>query len=225
MINRIIWSVIILSALIAVCLFPQKKPKLTQHQRFTKITSTGKTLLPWQGPWACVLDSQNGLLWEVKTDSENVHDGYWTYSWFDGQKGKSNFGDCYFEPERCDTADLIRHTNQQSLCGQNNWRLPTAPELISLVQGPSSPSQPHIATDYFVHIKRGDYWSSEHGIPLPAQYRAKGLGATAINFHFGKSYTLPYRNAAFVMLVADIPTANTHPQLSRRATIKQHKQE
>ncbi|TQF71296.1 DUF1566 domain-containing protein [Pseudoalteromonas luteoviolacea] len=222
MTKRLTWSAIILVLLVVICLIPRDKPQIKHHHRFTKIAQSGELLLPWQGPWACVLDNQNEVLWEVKTDNESIHDGYWTYSWFDGQHGKSNFGDCYFEPNRCDTQDLIRRTNKQGLCGLSNWRLPSATELNSLVQAPNSPSQPFIANDYFIHIKRGDYWSSEHGIKLPSQYRSHGMGATAVNFHFGKRYILPYRNAAFVMLVADIPTTNKHPQLSRRATIKQH---
>ncbi|KZN50003.1 DUF1566 domain-containing protein [Pseudoalteromonas luteoviolacea] len=225
MIQRLIISALILAAFIGICLLPQAQPKLSQHKRFTKITQEGDKLSPWQGPWACVHDKQNHILWEIKTDNESIHDGYWTYSWFDGEKGKQNFGDCYFEPNRCDTHDLIRHTNQQGLCGVSKWRLPTAKELHSLIQAPTSPALPHIANDFFIHIKQGDYWSSEHSQPLAKQYRQGGQGATAINFHFGKSYTLPYRNAAFVMLVADLPTANIQPQLSRREINTHQKQE
>ncbi|MBQ4835538.1 MULTISPECIES: DUF1566 domain-containing protein [Pseudoalteromonas] len=225
MIRRFILSALIITIFIGICLLPQAQPKLSQHKRFTKVTHDGVLLSPWQGPWACVLDKQNHLLWEVKTDNESIHDGYWTYSWFDGVHGKRNFGDCYYEPDRCDTSDLIRRTNEQTLCAQSNWRLPTAAELNSLIQSPTSPAQPHIANDFFIHIKQGDYWTSEHNRPLPTQYRQKGVGATAINFHFGKRYTLPYRNAAFVMLVADLPAANTSLQISRRTTITQHKQE
>ncbi|KID57572.1 hypothetical protein JF50_10335 [Pseudoalteromonas luteoviolacea] len=225
MIQRLLISAFIIAVFIGICLVPPAQPKLSQHPRFTKITQDGKTLSPWQGPWACVHDTQNQLLWEVKTDNETIHDGYWTYSWFNGAQGKENFGDCYFEPNRCDTQDLIRRTNEQALCGLTQWRLPSAQELSSLIQDPASPAYPYIANDFFVHIKKGDYWSADHSQPLSKQYRQGGDGATAINFHFGKSYTLPYRNAAFVMLVADLPAANTSPQLSRRELITQQKQE
>nr|WP_194709983.1 DUF1566 domain-containing protein [Pseudoalteromonas sp. S16_S37] len=188
----------------------------TPHARYTKIAATGAPLTPWQGPWACVFDSQLNVLWEVKTDNESIHDGYWTYSWFQQSKGQANFGDCYFESQRCDTQDLIEHTNIQGLCGQHNWRLPTEQELASLIQSPSRPGRPYIAHDYFSHIKKGDYWTSQSDANLSQQFKHLKLGAKAVNFHDGTVNALPYRNAAFVILVS--PLTKSHPlsQISSR---------
>jgi len=171
--------------------------------RFQKIAQDGVTLSPWQGPWACVFDKQQNLLWEVKRDDESIHDGYWTYSWFDGQRGVENRGDCYFKSERCDTLDLIKRVNQQALCTVNQWRLPTQKELQTLMINNDRPNENQIAVDYFPQMQRGDFWTSDHSKPLPTRYRALKEGATVVNFQQSSSQILPYRNAAFVILVND----------------------
>ncbi|MCG8668461.1 MAG: DUF1566 domain-containing protein [Pseudomonadales bacterium] len=169
--------------------------------RWIKIDNQGNQLKAWDGPWACVYDKSTKLLWEVKTDMETIHDGYWSYSWFNGDLGAANKGDCYFEEERCDTNDLIRRTNQQLLCGLDQWRLPSEKELMSLVYHKGKPGDPTIAKDYFPQTKRGDYWTSASQQPLKGAFKHLGTGATAINFIRGTKANIPYRNAAFVRLV------------------------
>ncbi|WP_299595424.1 DUF1566 domain-containing protein [uncultured Microbulbifer sp.] len=202
--------------------FPQPTP-----HHFTKIDYNGNPLPHWSGPWACVCDQRTGLLWEVKTDSETIHDGLWTYSWYqenDGEFvaassnpgtptnglgrdtfniGTPNNGDCYFEDERCDTADLIRRTRKEQLCGEQNWRLPTTGELHSLVFTDAKAGQPKIDTAYFPKTKRGDYWTSEQGESLQKVYKHLRRGALAVSFVDGQSITIPHRNAAFVRLVTE----------------------
>lgn len=217
MMTRLCLSIVIFCAILAYCKRPIPTHIATEHPRFTKINRHGEIIKPWQGPWSCILDNQLKLLWEVKTDDESIHDGYWTYSWFNHQIGKENFGDCYFEAQRCDTEDLLKHTNQQELCGMHTWRLPTKNELKSLIQSPKRPGLPYIATDYFPHIKHGDYWTSNRSRKLPTHFKNFHEGAFSVNFHNGEVTTLPYRNAAFVILVSSIPDSYTS-QLSRRET-------
>ncbi len=200
MIIRIMFSVICVYLVAIWCVKSTAPPKSELGSRFVKITHHGKQLSPWQGPWDCIFDKQQGLLWEAKTDNESIHDGYWTYSWYDGVKGKQNFGDCYFEPERCDTLDLINKVNAEKLCGVTGWRLPNITELGNLIANNDRPGENHLATDYFLQIKSGDYWSENHSQPL---IQDKQGGALAINFKERKQRTLPYRNAAFVILVND----------------------
>jgi len=220
---RIVSSFSILAAITLYCSIEQAAEPSHEHSRYTKISADGEPLKPWQGPWACVLDHQSNLLWEVKTDNESIHDGYWTYSWFNNHTGEENLGDCYFEPARCDTQDLVRRTNRDELCGVKNWRLPTHTELQSLVEAPTRPSSTHIAHDYFIHIKHGDYWTSDSDDQLPAHFEQFQMGGKAVNFHTGQSMTLPYRNAAFTMLVSTAPNLTAFklntPRLSNRTSV------
>lgn len=180
-------------------------------QRFYKVDRNGKALSPWQGPWSCVYDKQQKRLWQVKTDNESIHDGYWTYSWFDGKRGVENAGDCYFEADRCDTLDLIQHVNAQSLCGLKQWRLPTHQELTQLITKNDRFNENSIATDFFPQMQRGDYWTSDHSVPLNKHYQALKEGAVAVNFQQRTSPVLPYQNAAFVILVNDKFTTVVNP--------------
>ena len=200
---RLILSVVFIGLVSFYCFFYAQSAPQPQPYHLTKMTADGNSLLAWQGPWQCVVDKRTGLVWEVKTDSENIHDGYWSYSWFDGADGVENFGDCYFKKDRCDTNDLIEQTNQEKLCGFGNWRLPTPEELSSLVDQHHKPGHQTIDLNYFPHTKAGDYWTSRNQVSLKGSFRHLREGAVAVNFLTGKPQALPYRNAAFVRLVTE----------------------
>lgn len=168
-----------------------------------KIDDQGQSLAIWSGPWSCVYDTRTGLLWEVKTDTEDIHHSTWTFSWFLSGRGTENQGDCYFEAKRCDTTDLLTRVNQKKLCGSGDWRLPTSAELLSLVSQDVLPGEALIDKDFFPQVQRGDYWTSEAEQELAPIYRHLGTGALVVNFSDGTANSLPYRNAAFVMLVSD----------------------
>ncbi len=173
------------------------------HPRYQKVTQSGGFLLPWQGPWACVMDKKTGLLWEVKTDDESIHDADWTYSWFNGKTGEPNKGDCFYQNGRCDTAAFVARTNHQHLCGLKNWRLPTPQELISLMEPNDRPNQAQIASDFFPRIHNSGYWTQINNQPLTLHFRHLKHGALSFNLFEGNVNALPYRNAAFVVLVTD----------------------
>lgn len=222
----VVWLLLISAALTLVYTQHRIEPPLPISSHLLKIGADGQPMHNWDGPWACVYDRTTQLLWEVKTDSENIHDGYWSYSWFDGKHGQANLGDCYFEANRCDSQDLINHTNSPqpsstttasrhsetnikpltkntTVCGQNDWRLPSADELASLVDTTVPTGAATINRYFFPHSKRGDYWTADKQQPLMGVFSHQGMGATAINFASGKRVNLPYRNAAFVRLVSD----------------------
>ncbi|WP_440873669.1 DUF1566 domain-containing protein [Thalassotalea sp. PLHSN55] len=179
-----------------------------QTSHWVKINALGQPIANWSGPWACVLDTNTGLVWENKNDSEGIHDGYWTYSWFDvtannGQGlGVENWGDCLFEKDRCDSQDLIKRMNQEKTCGLTQWRLPTAKELATLVIDYQQAGEPVIDMQFFPQTKRGDYWTADAQQPLTGFYQYLGQGAVAVNFITGEQVVTPYRNAAFVRLVS-----------------------
>lgn len=178
------------------------EPSAPEASRFIKLDSQGAPLAPWQGPWSCVYDSQTQLVWENKTDDESIHDALWTYSWYRDGAGVSNGGDCYFEKDRCDTDDLLRRANREAICGISDWRLPTLKELSTLVKANPKTGMASIHNDYFLHTKRGDYWSQDHRVPLSGVYAHLGEGALALDFITGEPRVIPYRNAAFVRLVS-----------------------
>lgn len=178
-------------------------PPTPAEYHLSKIDGNGGAMGAWSGPWACVCDSRTGLLWEVKTDDEGIHHGDWSYSWYEESFGVPNNGDCYFEEERCDTRDLIRRSNREQLCGTDNWRLPASAELQTLLYPQAKEGAPLIDTDYFPKTRRGDYWTRDGEKPLQGVYRHLKHGAVAIDFIAGEQVTIPYRNAAFVRLVAD----------------------
>ena len=118
---------------------------------FTKLDATGTPLnsqdVDWSDPdgteaagsrWSCVQDHVTGLMWEVKESRED-HPRYGghTYTWYEespllngGNAGTENNGTC--TTQQCDTQGYRTWLNQQTLCGFNDWRMPTASELVSI---------------------------------------------------------------------------------------------
>ena len=191
-----------ISAAIAVYLMlnqPQTPVMATSH--WLKLDAQGRELTAWQVPWHCVVDTRSGLTWQNLRDDESIHDGYWSYSWFDGETGVANRGDCYFEEDRCDTLDLIIRVNAAQLCGKQDWRLPSANELAQLLYPQTGKA--YIDESFFSSTQRGDYWTSDAQQPLTGIFSHLKEGALAVNFGDGSLQTLPYRNAAFVRLVSD----------------------
>jgi hypothetical protein len=202
MLKRTIILIVLVASLLGFTFLKNNQESLKPAElRWQKLDSLGQNLSSWKGPWSCVEDKKTGLIWEVKSDNESIHDGYWTYSWFNGRFGAENMGDCYFESQRCDTQDLVRRINRQRLCGYSNWRLPTTEELMTLATKPTKTGAPHIRNDYFPHTKSGDYWTSDGQQALTGTFKHLGYGAKAVNFTNGKPVTIPYRNAAFLRLV------------------------
>ena len=78
-------------------------------------------------PWACVKDNHTGLIWEVKTDDGGIH----------YKDRKSDWAWRYF---------LVNLTNDEFLCGFDDWRIPTLMELMSIV---NKGIYPPIDSSYF----------------------------------------------------------------------------
>jgi len=204
MIGRAGLLLTLLASLWAVAwLNPVTPPSPPVHTRWVKIDAHGQALPAWSGPWQCVYDTQTGLLWEVKSYREDLHDKQFSFSWFSGQIGVADKGDCFTQTGASDTQDLIDYTNQTQRCGLTVWRLPTAQELTTLLITHPKPGAPRIAQDYFPYTQRGTYWTQDAGQPLTRHYRHWREGARVINFADGHSQVLPYANTAFVRLVSE----------------------
>ncbi|MDD5755426.1 MAG: DUF1566 domain-containing protein, partial [Methylococcales bacterium] len=119
---------------------------------YTKIANDG-SVLPITAQlgtgakdWACTKDNNTGLTWEVKTDDGGLRDKDWYYSWYEpdaskngGSSGYTDIASLFRKPISCSTEDncntyaFINAVNSQTLCGANDWRMPTNVELQGLI--------------------------------------------------------------------------------------------
>lgn len=117
-------------------------------------------------PWACVKDLRTGLVWEVKSNDESLHDRRWSYTWHEptqvGRRsytGKPNGGKC-LGGNICDTQAYVTAVNAEKLCGHNDWRLPRIFELHTLLNRKDNCPGTCIDPQYFPNAAKGGYWSS-----------------------------------------------------------------
>jgi len=170
---------------------------------FTKLDEGGRplddqTVAYGTTPWNCVLDRVTGLAWEVKTDDGNLQDKDWTYSWYNpdattngGTAGTENNGACV-DAANCDTEKYIAAVNTAALCGYDDWRLPSAGELLSLVA--NDRVSPGIDSDWFPNTLSDLYWSSDSDAN-------NSVSAIYVHFDDGTSSNVGKANAYSVRLV------------------------
>ena len=123
---------------------------------YTKIANDGSTLPATAAlgslaaDWACTKDNVTGLTWEVKTTSGLRSETY-KYLWYStdatrnggspGVAAKAGMADSCGGTQGvavpsgnpCNTKNFAIAVNAANLCGKNDWRMPTQPELLSLV--------------------------------------------------------------------------------------------
>lgn len=156
---------------------------------FTKVSSQGVMLPASATQWACVHDEVTGLTWELKHDGGGGARDYRNrFSWYDpnpatngghpGSPGGTSTCNNSLNGAACNTYEYVRHINAVGLCGENDWRMPSHRELLSIVD--RSAYSPRVDTDYFkpffVNSLQGpySYWTA-----TPA---ANGQGAWWVNF-------------------------------------------
>jgi|GEM_PF-6327492 len=140
---------------------------------FTKLDANGNDLPANATSWSCVRDNVTRLVWEVKTDDSGIHDKDHTYRWGGTTHQGSNYG-TYFN----DWDGLVNGTNNQILCGFNDWRLPTTQELMNLVD--SSSINQFIDVDYFPNNTSSYFWTA-------SPYASSSNYAWSVNFNLGYS--------------------------------------
>ena len=145
----------------------------TRH-RYTKIGNDGSVLDAaaqlGKGPkdWACSIDQETGLMWEIKTSDGALRDKRHTYTPYDSNP-KTNGGWIGYRDSKsgrcdrsqmdegsCNTEAYLSAVNTAQLCGHSDWRLPTIPELVA-VAGESSPAAQ--ADVVLPNTAEGWYWT------------------------------------------------------------------
>jgi hypothetical protein len=166
---------------------------------YTKISNAGVDLSPTaalgSGPndWACTRDNVTGLVWEVKTSDGGLRDqdqSFTNYTRSDVPQVQAYqydpFGIIYRNPTELEltrssnTLGYRAAVNQLGLCGHSDWRLPTATELMGLVDYGQLQGSFSIDTTWFpdaassmsgaVGVGRM-WWTSEDMHHVPAEWQ------------------------------------------------------
>jgi hypothetical protein len=129
---------------------------------YTKLGGGGDSLSDYATSWVMVRDNVTGLIWENKQglldgvkNYDNPHDPDNTYTWFDPTapyRGTPGNG--------TDSKDFIDALNSASFGSFNDWRLPTAKELGTIVNYSIPYPGPTIDSGFFQSTVPAFYWSS-----------------------------------------------------------------
>ncbi len=167
---------------------------------WTKLDPDGEELPASAPAWACVRDNYTGLIWEAKVDDAGDlgHFAH-TYSWFNadgsgngGVSGQADGGICQGSP--CDVSAYVAAFNQLRMCGASDWRLPTRPELASIVHaGRTTPALDSV----FFPLGAGWYWTA-----TPAA--ADPVSAWTVDFNDGSIRTELKTTAGRIRLVREV---------------------
>jgi chitinase len=143
---------------------------------FTRIANDGSELAAGallgagHRQWACLRDNRTGLVWEVKTADRGLRDRRWTFTPYDGDPltnggypgyKDSTSGDCQralMSGASCNTEAYIQALRKSSLCGFDDWRLPTMRELVA-VSPQTSVAAPGSTVKLLPNTESGWYWS------------------------------------------------------------------
>lgn len=120
---------------------------------FTKLDADGSALPADAASWSCVRDNHTGLVWEVKTDDDGIHDANTSYRWGGVTALGAGYG-TYYD----DWDVLVDGSNAEALCGFSDWRVPTVRELEGIVS--RDRVNPAIDTGYFLNTRSSYFWSS-----------------------------------------------------------------
>ena len=149
----------------------------TRLTQLIKLGSSGEQLDGAAQRWSCVMDANSGLTWEKRDPTSALH-GHDSYHWYQPEHNTPGsprahldyvLGDstCYgFDPDNpasfCNTNAYADRVNQSNYCGYSDWRLPTAEELLTLVDVDRKKNQlaPLLDTRFFPFHDPFLYWTN-----------------------------------------------------------------
>ena len=134
---------------------------------YTKLGQNGVALAntaTQESGWLMTRDNVTGLVWEMKTDDNSIHDKDKTFTWCDRNPATNggNRGTCSTGTGNAstNTEAFIMAINDAHFGGFSDWRLPTIKELFSLVNSSIQYPGPTIDAAWFPRTVSSYYWSS-----------------------------------------------------------------
>ncbi|WP_018693543.1 Lcl C-terminal domain-containing protein [Algicola sagamiensis] len=183
---------------------------------FTKLDINGDEVPDTATIYSCIRDNVSGLIWEVKLPATDtppnsaIRSGINRYSWnladVPNNGGKGVAADARStcpSATDCSITQYVLDVNATTLCGGNNWRVPTLEELQSIINYDLMPSGKVIDPAFFPNVPTLDptvgnlfYWT---------QYTSADGGgvesAWVLDFVTGNDNTQPKSSLAYVRLV------------------------
>ncbi len=118
---------------------------------YTKLDNNGTPLPDTANSWSMVKDNITGLIWEVKTNTEGIHNRDTTYTWCNSNL---EYPGVCSEPSNTET--FLTTLNNSNYGGYSDWRLPTVKELATLLK--SNSIDPAINITFFPNtLQSGDF--------------------------------------------------------------------
>ena len=175
---------------------------------FTRLDEIGDEQDDTSQPWSCVRDNITGLVWEVKTTDNGLHDTQHSYAWLQdenngGLAGSIGNAGLTCTLSQCNTSAFIAAVNAAGLCNFYDWRLPTHDELLSVMHFGNATGT-KIDLGYFPNTQGSNsaplwYWSSQPSADGVADDTAQN--SWALDFTTGNDNFLNKSTQAKVRLV------------------------
>jgi hypothetical protein len=144
--------------------------QIIEKPSYVKYDINGRSLGDSNEQWACVQDTKNGLMWEVKSKDDAMRKPDNLYSWFDPEDkalpGVTDGGRCKGDAD-CDTHAYVEVMNKKNFCGHSDWRLPTREEMMALVSSGDGKNKVKINSSYFPQALPSWYWTAESNRSRP----------------------------------------------------------